>query len=114
MVAPSEHAGESAGETVPLGGDWHLRREFAVRSAGFPVAGLEAFGADESERLRAVAADPRFCEAVTWQNRAAVDNALAKLAAGGPMKPSRARGREEIVASYASGPKKPIVSVLPQ
>ena len=46
---------------VPLAGDWALRRDFAVRSAGFPVAGLDAFGAqDESSRLREVAADPAF------------------------------------------------------
>jgi len=34
------------------------------------------------------------------ENRAAVDNALANVAAGAPTKPSRARRREEIVASY--------------
>jgi hypothetical protein len=55
---------------VPLAGEWALRRDFAVRSAGFPVAGLDAFGAeDESGRLREVAADPAFREALTWQNR---------------------------------------------
>jgi hypothetical protein len=55
---------------VLLAGDWALRRDFAVRSAGFPVAGLDAFGAeDESGRLREVAADPAFREALTWQNR---------------------------------------------
>jgi hypothetical protein len=55
---------------VPLAGDWALRRDFAVRSAGFPVAGLDAFGAeDESGRLGEVAADPAFREALTWQNR---------------------------------------------
>jgi hypothetical protein len=86
---------------VPLLGGWILQREFAVRSAGFPVSGLGVFGPDgESERLREVARDPVFREAVTWQNRPAVDNALDKVAAGAPTKPSRARGREEIVASY--------------
>ncbi len=86
---------------VALGGDWELWRDFAVRSAGFPASGLAAFGPDgESERLRAVAADPRFREAVTWQNPAALCNAVDKVAAGAPTKPSRARQREEIVASY--------------
>ena len=78
-----------------------LWRDFAVRSAGFPVSGLETFGpGDEPGRLAAVAADPLFGEAVTWQNRAAYANAVAKVAAGSPTKPSRARQREEVVASY--------------
>ena len=86
---------------VPLAGDWALWRDVAVRSAGFPVSGLEAFGAgDETARLRSVAQDPRFREAVTWQNPAAFDNAVAKVAARRPMKPSQARQREEVVASY--------------
>jgi hypothetical protein len=89
-------------ETVPLAGDWELWRDFAVRSAGFPVSGLEVFGpGDESERLAEAAGDPRFQEAVTWQNPAALANAVLKVASRAPTKPpSRARGREEIVASY--------------
>ena len=84
-----------------LGGDWLLWRDFAVRSAGFPVSGLDAFGpGDESGRLQQVARNPRFQEAVTWQNPAALENAVLKVAAGNPTKPSRARQREEIVASY--------------
>lgn len=86
---------------APLAGEWVLWRDFAVRSAGFPVTGLDAFGpGDEPGRLAAVAADPLFGEAVTWQNRAAYANAVAKVAAGSPTKPSRARQREEVVASY--------------
>ena len=55
---------------VPLGGDWALRRDFAVRSAGFPVSGLDVFGADDERTgLREIAGDPAFREAVTWQNR---------------------------------------------
>ena len=88
-------------DRVPLAGDWVLWRDFAVRSAGFPASGLTAFGgAEESARLRAVAGRRRFREAVTWQNPAALANALDKVAAGSPAKPSRARQREEIVASY--------------
>jgi hypothetical protein len=86
---------------LPLAGDWALWREFAVRSAGFPVSGLETFGAgDESARLRGVAQDPLFREAVLWQNPAAFDNAIAKVAEGSPTKPSQARQREQLVASY--------------
>ena len=36
-----------------LAGDWSLWRDVAVRSAGFPVSGLEAFGGDdEAARLQ--------------------------------------------------------------
>ena len=90
-----------ADHLVPLSGDWGLWRDFAVRSAGFPVSGLKLFGpGDESVRLRGVARDPMFREAVTWQNPAAVDNAVLKLAEGSSAKPSRTRQREEMVASY--------------
>ena len=37
---------------LPLSGDWALWRDFAVRSAGFPVSGLEVFGPGD-ERMRA-------------------------------------------------------------
>jgi hypothetical protein len=86
---------------IPLGGDWALWRDFAVRSAGFPASGLEALGsANESEALRAVARDPRFQEAVTWQNPQVVTRAIARVAEGTTATPSRMRQREELVASY--------------
>jgi hypothetical protein len=103
MTAIAAHPTSSpvADHRVQLSGEWDLWRDFAVRSAGFPVSGLEAFGSgDESVRLRGVARDPVFREAVTWQNRAAVDNAVLKVADGSPAKPSRARQREQLVASY--------------
>jgi hypothetical protein len=57
---------------VPLAGDWAFWRDVAVRSAGFPVEGLDVFGAqEESAQLAEVAADPAFGEAVIWQNRSA-------------------------------------------
>jgi hypothetical protein len=85
---------------VPLGGDWALRRDFAVRSAGFPVAGLDAFGTNnEQARLRDIAADPAFREAVTWQNRGVLATAVDGLRKQGG-EPSKARRREEIVARY--------------
>ena len=86
---------------APLVGGWAFQRDFAVRSAGFPVSGLEVFGlGDETERIRSLARHPRFREAVTWQNPAALVNAVVNVAENAPTKPSRARGREEIVASY--------------
>jgi Lantibiotic dehydratase, N terminus len=85
---------------VPLAGDWAVRRDFAVRSAGFPVAGLDAFGTeDEPARLREVAADPAFREALTWQNRPALATAADGLLGDG-VKPSKRRQREEVVARY--------------
>jgi hypothetical protein len=88
-------------EYAPLADGWRLQRDFAVRSAGFPVSGLEVFGpGDETERLRSVARQARFREAVTWQNPAALVNAVVNVAENAPTKPSRARGREEIVAGH--------------
>jgi hypothetical protein len=89
------------GHHVPIAREWELWRDFAVRSAGFPVSGLDVFGpGDESGRLRRVADLPRFVEAVTWQNPPAVENAVARIAAGNPGKPADARRREAVVASY--------------
>jgi len=86
---------------VPLAGEWALWRDIAVRTAGFPVSGLEIFGSpDEPAGLRAVARDSLLQTAVTWQNRAAMHNAVGKIAAAAPAPPSRQRQREETVASY--------------
>ena len=63
--------------------------------------GLELFGrGDETERLRLVARQSRFREAVTWQNPAALVNAVVNVADNAPTKLSRARGREDIVVGY--------------
>src|SRR3954454_13803212 len=98
-VCPDSVAGMDG--RAPLAGDWALWRLFAVRSAGFPVGGLEVVGkGDERGRLAEVARDTLFREAVTWQNPAALANAVEKVATGRASKPSRARQREEIVASY--------------
>ena len=86
---------------MPLAGEWALWRDIAVRTAGFPVSGLDIFGSqDERAGLRAVARDPLFQTAVTWQNRAAMRNAVGKIAAGAAAPGSRQRQREEAVASY--------------
>jgi hypothetical protein len=83
---------------------WALWEEFAVRATGFPVAGLDAFGAGsvelEEQLLRDVARAPRFREAVTWQNRAALRNAIDTVASGSAGANSDGRRRLEIVASY--------------
>jgi hypothetical protein len=86
---------------IPLAGEWALWRDLAVRTAGFPVSGLGIFGSqDEQAGLRTVACDPLFQTAVTWQNRAAMRNAVGKIAGGSPAPGSRQRQREEAVASY--------------
>jgi hypothetical protein len=89
-----------AAHHVALAGDWALWRDFAVRSTGFGIDGLEVFGApDEEDRLAKVARDPRFREAVAWQSREALRGAVDKLAAGGES-PARRRRRAEVVAAY--------------
>src|SRR3954462_1302027 len=93
MNAPAEHR-------IGLTEDWSLWRDFAVRSSGFPVEGLDAFGPDEDARLAAVARDPAFREAVAWQNRAALARNVDKVAADAPGSPSRRRGWVDGVASY--------------
>ena len=85
---------------VTLAGEWALWRDIAVRTAGFPVSGLDIFGSPgERAGLRAVARDPLFQTAITWQNRAAMRNAVAKIAAGAGAPGSAQRRREEVVAS---------------
>src|ERR671931_1619087 len=89
-----------AAHRVGLAGDWALWRDFAVRSTGFGIDGLEVFGApDEEDRLAHVARDPRFREAVAWQSREALRGAVDKLARGGES-PSRRRRRADVVAGY--------------
>ncbi len=85
MPGPAVTQAAAQPHLIPLAGEWALWRDIAVRSAGFPVSALEVFGSqDEPAGLRAVARDPSFREAVTWQNRAAMRNAVAKIAAGAP------------------------------
>src|SRR5262245_61913194 len=83
---------------VELTSDWSLWPEFAVRSTGFPVEGLEVFGPDED--LAAVARDPAFRRAVAWQSRESLRRAVDKLAAGAPGSPSNRRRWTDVVASY--------------
>jgi hypothetical protein len=78
-------------------GEWALWRSVAVRATGFPVDGLEAFGDDEDGRLARLVENRRFREALTWQNRDVLRNALDRLdSATG----STRRRRLETVASY--------------
>jgi hypothetical protein len=74
-----------------------------VRGAGFPFAWLDEVvqRADLSAALREVAREPRFREAVTWQNRAAVADGLDSLL----RKPegatdSKTRKKELLVVRY--------------
>ena len=85
---------------IALTDDWDLWRDFAVRSSGFPVEGLEAFGAGEDARLAEVARDPAFREAVAWQSRESLTRAVDKLANGAAGSPSRARRWTDVVSSY--------------
>src|SRR3954452_25601603 len=81
--------------------DWSLWPEFAIRSTGFPVEGLDAFGPDEDARLAAVARDPAFREAVAWQSRESLarpGDRLAAVAYGGPAR--RRRGADVVVSDW--------------
>jgi hypothetical protein len=85
------------GHLVPLSQNWALWRDFAIRSAGFPVSGLAVFGSgDEAAALKAVARNPRFREALAWQNR----SVLGMLADLDHTSPGRRRRSEDMVASY--------------
>ena len=106
-AAAEDSAGRTEEEDLPdhlcslQPGRWALWREVGVRATGFPVAGLDDFGApDEGIRLRQLAQDPLFIEAVTWQNRAAVRNAVAKLGSSDGRDDSTTRRRLDVVASY--------------
>jgi hypothetical protein len=85
---------------VELTEDWSLWRDFAVRSSGFPVEGLAAFGPDEDARLAEVARDPAFREAVAWQSRPSLARAVDKLATGAAGSPSRRRRWVDVVGAY--------------
>ncbi|MBK7857203.1 MAG: lantibiotic dehydratase [Archangiaceae bacterium] len=74
-----------------------------LRGAGFPFARLEQVlhASDVSSALREVAADPLFREAVTWQNRAAVDDGLDSLLRKPPgATDSKTRKKELLVLRY--------------
>jgi hypothetical protein len=119
----------AAAHLLPLGRTgWSLWREGALRSAGFPAAGLLAVCDDDLARavdaagrwdpgdaglraayqaavarlsaaVAAVAADPGFREAVAWQNPALIGSCLDKLVRG---EPRNVRGRlhESTVVRY--------------
>ena len=105
------------GRHVSLAGGWSLWRTFMVRAAGLPVAllapvrsGLDADVADaawqdalaaERTALRRAAARDEFREALTWQNRGAAVEGLARWLASPPDRDDkRARQRERLVLSY--------------
>jgi lantibiotic biosynthesis dehydratase-like protein len=94
-------SGSATDHLVDLAGDWALWSDFAVRSAGFPVEGLRAFGGEgESERLAEVARDPAFQEAVAWQSRESLSRAVDKHARELRDSPSRVKRRQDVVARY--------------
>ncbi len=115
---------------VPLARGWSLWPHALVRGAGFPVGDVLALAdphlaelarraaEDEAARpafdaawpgararqrqvLRAVAASPRFREAVTWQNRGALVTGVDALLRQPPERDdARTRKKELLVASY--------------
>jgi Lantibiotic dehydratase, N terminus len=82
-----------------LSDEWALWRWFAVRAAGFPAADVDLLAGNKPSWACEVASDPRFAEAVVWQNRAGYHNAVLKVAAGSG-EGSKWRRREELIANY--------------
>lgn len=81
-----------------LAGEWGVWREVVVRATGFPVVGLDVFGEGEEARLVGLADEGRLREALTWQNREVLQNALDRLSS--EASGSTRRRRLETVASY--------------
>lgn len=118
----------AAGHLVALSGRWALWRSVCVRGAGFPFDTLDALASPalaaaadgestveyEAEYARAarqltravhaLATDPRFREAIAWQNRRALESGIDALLRHDPdSAPRTARNRrnEALVTSYA-------------
>jgi Lantibiotic dehydratase, N terminus len=122
---------DPAHRTLLPGTDWGVWRDGLLRSAGFPVDVLESFAAPDcatvadahadgaadraafdaafdtaaaqlGQAVYDVSADPRFREAIIWQNPNAL-NGPAGVVRDGPAAPrnERRRRREEVVAKYA-------------
>lgn len=85
-----------------LGSGWTLWRHALVRGAGFPFALIdEAFRSGDPGTWWRVAADRRFREAVTWQNRPAVETALDALLRKPPgTDNAKTRQQQRLVAKY--------------
>lgn len=112
MTAPDPGDGHRI-ELVP---GWSLWRRCALRGAGLPWSWLDGFAGDPAAEsadqardraaaaVRAVVREPRFLEAVLWQNSALVENWLGAYAdrlAGGDTSLSRRGQREALVAFLA-------------
>jgi surfactin synthase thioesterase subunit len=126
-VSPDGAVGPGTGRRVALGG-WSIWPDALLRTTGFAAHGLDRFVApqcaaaadgyldgsaeaevfdklfgeavaDGSAQVRAIAADPMFREAVTWQNPAVIGT-LDALVEGGRFRPSVARHRELTVIRY--------------
>lgn len=89
-------------ERPSLGSGWTLWRHALVRGAGFPFALVDdAFRSGDPGALRRIAADARFREAVTWQNRPAVETALDGLLRRPPgTENAKTRQQQRLVAKY--------------
>ncbi len=98
------------GHLVPLAPGWSVWRRAALRGAGMPFEWLAGFSdpadcdADgQSRTLRRLLTEPRFVEALAWQNPAAVASWIAKHVAAlrddGELR--RSGYRQAVLARYA-------------
>jgi hypothetical protein len=94
---PTTAEGELGVAVAELGRRVAIRRELGLRARERHQAAL----AENSECLRAEAADPLFREALLWQNRRALETGVASLLrhASGPSN-SKTRQNEMLIASY--------------
>lgn len=129
VVMPDTEAADQEAPFVRLGDSaWELWPDVVLRSAGFPVAATLSLSAPElacaadsgdaadaagpaflrayrqaeadlSVAMRRFAADPRFREAIAWQNRNLLETCVDKLRDGEPRN-SRGRTHELTVSSY--------------
>jgi hypothetical protein len=88
---------------LALAGGWTIWREVELRSAGFPADWVDGLADPELAhgRLRELAREPAFREAVTWQNRRAIHGSIESLLRQPEgSTSSKARRDELLVASY--------------
>jgi len=94
---------ERAAHLVELDGEWSLWRDVLVRGAGFRISDLLQLADPDRARIAglvaAIARDPRFREALLWQNRGAA-HVIARVDATATVPTSKERRRQQLVARY--------------
>lgn len=102
----------SSSHHIPITDGWLLWNEGALRAAGFPIDIVRAADTVRDrddydaawlaacERMHAIAREPRFREALLWQNRRAFHSGIRSLLGKPAGANARARGNDLMLASY--------------